>query len=147
MSLTKQRGPARIFILIFAALIVLWSFYRDYKSNTDVGLMEYRMITGHLNNSLEVIMIETKKQITILDQELREIFQNNDAELITRAEHLKLIKKYDDVQYLVNIHRVVKNENGQYKVSREQFNQFSFKTNTKFQIDNKVRDSISNIVQ
>jgi len=129
MSLTKQRGPARILILIIAAVIIGW------------------MVSGYLDNSFEVIMLETEKQYTVIDSEFKEIFENNDAEVISRQEQLTLLQKYGDLQYRVNIHLHVKNEKAHYRLSRENFNRMRFNTNLKFEVDRKVKDSITAIVE
>ena len=144
--LTKQKGPGRYFALALAAIIVGWTIYQEYKPHEELAQLEYRLITGYVNNSLEVIMIETAKQYTVLDADFKDIFQNNDAEIISRAEQLKLLQKYRNIQYRVNFNQVVKEENAQFRLSRERFNQVKFDTNIKFEIDRKVKDSIISIV-
>ncbi len=144
--LTKQKGPGRYFALALAAIIVGWTIYQEYKPHEELAQLEYRLITGYVNNSLEVIMIETAKQYTVLDADFKDIFQNNDAEIISRAEQLKLLQKYRNIQYRVNFNQVVKEENAQFRLSRERFNQVKFDTTIKFEIDRKVKDSIISIV-
>ncbi len=146
-SLSKQRGPGRAFALALAAIIIGWTIYQEYKGHQEVGQIEYRMISGYLNNSFEVIMIETAKQYTVIDPEFKDVFQNNDAEIVTRPEQLQLLQKYKDVQYRVNIKQNEKGENAQYRLSREKFNQIKFNSNIKFEIDRKVKDSIISIVE
>ena len=146
-SLSKQRGSGRVFALALAAIIIGWTIYQEYKSHQEVGQIEYRIVSGYLNNSFEVIMLETAKQYTVIDTEFKDIFQNNDAEIITRPEQLKLLQKYKEVQYRVNINQHVKGENAQYRLSREKFNQIKFNTDIKFELDRKVKDSIISIIE
>ena len=146
MSLTKRKGPARFIIILLVGALVAWSIYQELRADLEVGQLEYRMVTGNLDNSFEVIMLETEKQYTIIDSDFKEIFENNDAEVISRKEQISLLQKYNYLQYRVNIHLHVKNEKAQYRVNRETFNQMKFKSNIKFEIDRKVKDSIKAII-
>ena len=146
-GLTSQRKSGRFFALVLAAIIVGWTIYQEYKPHHEIGKLEYRMVTGDLNNSFEVIMLETSKQYTVLDTEVKDIFENNDAEIISRPEQLRLLQKYKNIQYRVNINQHVKGENAQFRLSREKFNQIKFESEIKFEIDRKVKDSIISIVE
>ncbi len=146
-SQAPQRKSIRSIILVIAAVIFAWTIYQEFRPHYDVGEMEYRLITGQKSGSFEVIMLETAKQFTVLDAEFKDIFENNDAEVITRQEQLKLLQKYMDLQYRVNIHVHVKEEKAQFRLSRENFNKIQFNTKLKYELDRKVKDSIIALVE
>jgi len=132
--------------LVFAAVIFGYTIYQELKPHYEVGQMEYRLVTGTLDGVQEVIMIETSRRITVLFTEFSEIFENNDAELVSRAEQLEMMQKTDDLQYRVSVNLPVKGEKAEFRLSRENFNLLKFNREIKFEVDRKVRDSISSIV-
>lgn len=139
---TNQRKSTRFLILIIAALIVGWTVYQEFRPNSEVGTMEYRLVTGNQDGEIEIIMIETSKHITVLNSSLKEIFENNDAEIISRPEQLELLQQYRNLQYRVSLNKDVKNENIQLRLSREDFNKILFDSKIVFRTDRKVQDSI-----
>ncbi len=143
---SPQRKSTRTILLAFAALIFAWTIYQEYRPHYEVGQMEYRLVTGIQGNSFEIIMLETAKQYTVLDAEFKEIFEHNDAEVISRPEQLKLLQKYKDLQYRVSINNLAKERKAQFRLSREHFNMMRFNTTIQFEIDRKVKDSIISIV-
>jgi len=147
MPISAQRKPLRVLILIIAAFIVAWSVYQESRAKVEVGELEYRMVSGILGGTFEVIMLETEKQFNLNDSAFISVFQINDAEIISRAEQLSLLQKYNNLQYRVNMYQNVKEEQAQFRVSREIFNQLKFNTNIKFEVDRKVQDSIVTIIE
>lgn len=146
MPIKSQRNTGRYFILLLAAGVVIWSVYQEFKPHQEVGQMEYRLLTGINDNTFEVIMLETSKQFTVFDTSLKEIFEYNDAEVISRPEQLQLLQTYNDLQYRVSLHNIVSEEKAEYRLSRENFNNLRFNSNIRFEIDRKVKDSITSIV-
>ena len=147
MSVTQQNRPLRYLVLIIAAGILIWSFYQELRPHNEVGQMEYRMVTGVKDNALEIIMVETEKQFTVIDSDFKEIFEYNDAEVVSRPEQLNLLQTYKDLQYRVSMHQYPRNEKAEFRLSRDNFNKMRFNTNIKYEIDRKVRDSITSIVE
>lgn len=141
-----QRKTYRTFILVFAAVIFGYTIYQELKPHYEVGQMEYRLVTGSLDGLLQVIMIETSSQITVLFPDFKEIFENNDAELVSRSEQLEMLQNTNDLQYRVSFNLPVKGEKAEFRLSRENFNLMKFNREIKFEVDRKVRDSISSIV-
>ena len=147
MPVAQQRKPVRYFVLFIAAGIMIWSFYQELRPHYEVGKLEYRMVTGVRDNAIEIIMVETEKQFTVIDSDFKEIFEYNDAEVVSRPEQLNLLQVYKDLEYRVSIHEYPRNEKAEYRLSRDNFNKMKFNTSIKFEIDRKVRDSISSIVE
>ncbi|MCD6346029.1 MAG: hypothetical protein J7L96_01280, partial [Bacteroidales bacterium] len=93
----RQSAPTRILMLIVAVVIIGWTFWQDRKSNTQLGELEYKMVTGVKNGSFQVIMLETADRFFVLDSTFRSIFDNNDAEEVSRPEQLQLLSAYSDL--------------------------------------------------
>lgn len=144
---TTNGRTFRPFILVFAALIFGYTIFQEFKPHYEVGDLEYRLVTGSQNDAFEVIMLETAKQYTVLNVDFKDIFENNDAEIISRPEQLQLLQKYKDLEYRVNIHKDISEGKAQYRLSRENFNKIKFNTKIKFEVDRKVKDSITSIVE
>jgi len=134
-------------VLVFAVVIFAYTIYQEFKPHYEVGKMEYRLVTGTQEGSFEIIMIETEEQYTVLNSTFKEIFENNDAEIISRPEQLELLQSYDNLQYRVSINKEVQGGKAQFLLSRENFNMIRFGTKLKFEVDRKVRDSITSIVE
>jgi hypothetical protein len=147
MPVSSQRRSLRYLVLIIAAVIVAYSVYNESRGQVEVGKMEYKLVCGTLEESFKVIMLETEPQFMVHDSDFTSFFEPNDAEVVSRAEQLKMLQKYDKLEYRVNICLCAKDEQAQYRLSRELFNQIIFETNIKFKTDRKVRDSIITIIE
>ena len=133
--------------MVFAVGIFAWSIYQEVKPKTEVGVMEYRMISGVQDDIFKVILLETDDKFNVHDTEFLDVIQDNDAEVISRPEQLRMMQKYDNLQYRVNFFQYPKEEQHQYRTSRDVFNQMKFNNIIKFEIDRKVRDSIVAIIE
>ncbi len=145
-TLRNQNKSFRMLILIIAVVLVAWSVWQDRKANTKLGELEYKMVTGVKDGSFQVIMLETSDRFFVLDSTFRSIFDNNDAEAITRPEQLQLLSAYKDLQYRVGFHQFVTEKQAQFRVNRDIFNQLEFNKNIKFEINKKVLDSLNQIL-
>ena len=83
----------------------------------------------------------------MIDSDFKDVFMYNDAEVVSRPEQLNLLQTYKDLQYRVSMHTYPRDEKAEFRLSRDNFNRMRFKTNIKFEIDRKVRDSITTLVE
>ena len=57
------------------------------------------MVTGEQNGNFQVIMFETSDRFFVLDSAFKQVFEENDAEVVSRPEHVQLLAKYKNLQY------------------------------------------------
>jgi len=141
-----QSLPSRIFLIVIALGIVGYSFFKQRQDNKKVGELEYRMVSGIKDGQFQIIMLETADRFNVLDSAFRSVFDQNDAEVISRTEQVSLFSSYTDLQYRIGVHECTDEEKIQYRVNRELFNQFTFNTRFKYQVDAAVGDSVSQIL-
>ena len=144
-TLAKRNNPFRIFLLIFAVGIVIWSVYQERKPADHQASLEFRMITGYENGVFQLIMVETPDRIFVLDSTFRDQFQNNTAETVTGPEQLALMEKYDQLQFRAGYHILGSDQKKEVRMTRELFNALRFEAPQEILIAPKVKDSLIQI--
>ena len=130
-----------------AAAILLWTWYQEQKPDVQSGVLEYKMVSGEKDGVFQVIMLETQDRITVLDAAYREIFENNDAEVVTRPEQLQMLENYNNLEYRLGFNQRSNNTKKQYRTSRELFNSIPFGPEIKYEIAGKKPDSLAALRQ
>ena len=146
MSLTRQSNKSvRMLIMIIALIIIAWSVYQEKKPVKSAANLEFRMVTGQKDGNFQVIMFETPDRYFVLDSAFRQTFEQNDAEIVSRQEQVKLLSAYQDLQYRAGLSIGKKNTKAQVRMSRDLFNALRFSTQFSAKIDSKVQDSLLSI--
>lgn len=138
----QSNRSVRLVVLILIAVLVAWNFYQRGKAKVETGRLEYRMLTGEKDGVFQVIMLETADRFTVMDSAYRDIFMDNQEEIVTRVEQMQLFENYDKLQFRVGFNLTDHNEQATYRVSRELFNQFDFRPESSFEIHGKRQDSL-----
>lgn len=140
----KQNKTIRSVILIFAIVFIFWTLYQEKRPIKASGQLEFRMITGVVEGSFQIIMLETADRFFVLDSAFRNSFEENDAEVVTRQEQLSLLSKYDDLQYRAGFSVGIngKEQTQQLRTTRDLFNMLTFERNLLLKTDAKVIDSL-----
>ena len=146
MSLTRQSNKTvRILMLIIVAVIVLWSLYQEKKPVKSASELEFRMVTGEQNGNFQVIMFETSDRFFVLDSAFKQVFEENDAEVVSRPEHVQLLAKYKNLQYRAGLSIGEDKLKKEVRLSRELFNVVHFNQTFTAEIHAKVSDSLLTI--
>lgn len=146
MSLTRQSNKSvRILILIVGAVIVIWSVYQDKRPVKEAAEMEFRMVSGEKNGKFQVIMFETSDRFFVLDSTFRQTFEQNDAEVVSRPEHIKLLASYKNLQYRAGLSVGKEHLKKEVRLSRELFNVIRFNSLFSSEIHPKIQDSLLSI--
>lgn len=139
---TPKNKFTRYAILVIAVGLLLWSVYQERKPLKSAADLEFRMVTGTKDGTFQVVMMETKDRFYVLDSIYRETFESNDAEIVTRQEHVQLLSNYKDVQYRAGLSLSGKEIKKEVRLSRELFNSMQFEHPLTVEISKKVSDSL-----
>jgi hypothetical protein len=131
--------------MIVAVVIIAWSIYQEKKPVKAAANLEFRMVTGQKDGNFQVIMFETPDRYFVLDEAFKEVFEQNDAEIISRQEQVKLLSAYKKLQYRAGLSTGEQETKTQVRMSRELFNSLRFNTVFTTEIHSKVRDSLLSI--
>jgi hypothetical protein len=141
-DIRKTNPLIRYGILVFVLGVFLWNYIHDHKPLIQTGRLEYRMVTGIRENHLQVILLETADRFVILDSAYREILISEDGELISRPKQLRLLEKYQNIEYRVGFSEESSGLKPGYRVTREVFNELRFGELMKYEVNKKQRDSL-----
>ncbi|MBT3242286.1 MAG: hypothetical protein HN352_03985 [Bacteroidetes bacterium] len=142
---SKQNTSIRFIILTLAVIFVIWSVYQERIAKTQLGVVEFKMVTGEKNGSFQVIMLETSDRFFVLDSAFRKTFETNDAEVVSRPEQLQLLSAYSDLQYRVGFHQIANGQRTQFRINRDHFNLLEFNKEIEFTIHRKITDSLNQL--
>jgi len=146
MSLTRQSNKTfRILTLVVVTVIIIWSVYQEKKPEKSVAELEFRMVTGELNDNFQVIMFETSDRFFVLDSAFRQVFELNDAEVVSRQENVKLLAKYSNLQYRAGLSIGEDQLKKEVRLSRELFNLVHFNQTYSAETHSQVTDSLLSI--
>jgi len=148
MSLRRQSNKTlRILTLVVVTVIILWSVYQEKKPKESVAELEFRMVTGEQDGNFQVIMFETSDRFFVLDSAFRQVFEVNDAEVVSRPEHVQLLAKYSNLQYRAGLSIGEDQLKKEVRLSRELFNLIHFNQTYSAETHSQIRDSLLTISQ
>lgn len=133
-----------LFILVLG--LFLWNYFQGRKDQIHTGTVEYRMVAGTKDGNFQVILLETADRYVILDSAYREVLVSEDGELISRPKQLRLLEKYQNIEYRVGFSEVSSGLKPTYRLAREIFNELHFGALIKYKINKKQKDSLLAIV-
>jgi len=140
---TPKPNPfLRYSLLVFVLAFFVWNYFQGKKPVIQTGTLEYRMVTGTKEGHFQVILMETPDRYVILDSAYREVLVSEDGELVSRAKQLRLLEKYQDIEYRVGFDERSSGLKPGYRVTRELFNELKFGEPMKYQVNKKQRDSL-----
>jgi len=141
-EIRKQNPYFRYGLLIIVLGTFLWSYLQNQKPAIQTGTLEYRMVAGTKDGHFQIILLETSDRYVILDSAYREVLVSEDGELISRPKQLKLLEKYQNIEYRVGFNEESSGLKPGYRVTRELFNGFKFGELMKYEVNKKQRDSM-----
>jgi len=143
----KQSPLVRVAILAAVLAVFAWSYFQEKKPKIETGNLEYRMVTGYKNGTLQLIMMEVEESYIIPDTAYRKDFDGSKEELVSRPLQLKMMETFENIEYRVGFNE----ETGakakpSYRVTREMFNAVKFGKLQKYEINKKQKDAIVRLV-
>jgi hypothetical protein len=141
-EIRKFNPYLRFGVLVFFLVLILWNFIQDRKPLIRTGQMEYRMVSGTRDGHFQVILLETTDRYVILDSAYRKILVSEDGELVSRPKQMRLLEKYQNIEYRVGFNEESAGAKPGYRVTRELFNGFKFGEPMKYEVNKKQRDSL-----
>lgn len=129
-------------LLVIVLGLFLWNYFQEKKPMVQTGKLEYRMVTGIKDGQFQVILLETPDRYVILDSSYREVLVSEDGELVSRPKQLKLLEKYQNIEYRVGFNAESVGLKPGYRVTRELFNELKFGSPMKYEVNKKQRDSL-----
>ncbi|MFA6127208.1 MAG: hypothetical protein WC699_07895 [Bacteroidales bacterium] len=144
----RTKNPyVRYGILVLVLGVFLWNYFQGQKPLIKTGTLEYRMVTGTKDGKLQVILLETSDRYVILDSTYREILVSEDGELISRPKQLRLLEKYQNIEYRAGFNEQSSGLKPGYRVTRELFNELKFGEPIKYEVNKKQRDSLTGLAK
>lgn len=145
-EIRKTNPFLRYGLLIFVLGLFLWNYLQEKKPLIQTGKLEYRMVAGTRDGNFQVILLETADRYVILDSAYREVLVEEDGELVSRPKQLRLLEKYQNIEYRVGFNEESSGLKPGYRVTRELFNSFKFGEPVKYEVNKKQRDSLVGII-
>jgi hypothetical protein len=148
MDTVKKPNPYLRYGVFVAVLgVFLWTYFQEKKPRIETGSLEFRMVSGVKDSNFQVILIETPDRYVILDSTYREALNLEDEEMISRPEQLKLLEKYQNIEYRIGFNETSTASKPSYRVTREVFNGVAFGNPLKYEVSKKTKDAIVRLVQ
>lgn len=145
---TPKTNPyVRYGILVIVLGVFLWNYFQGQKPLIQTGKLEYRMVTGIKDGHFQVILLETSDRYVILDSAYREILVSEDGELVSRPKQLRLLEKYQNIEYRVGFNEKSSGLKPGYRITRELFNELKFGEPMKYEVNKKQKDSLVGLVK
>jgi len=146
-QIPKTNPFVRYGFLVIILGFFLWNYFQGQKPLIQSGKLEYRMVTGIKDGHFQVILLETTDRYVILDSAYREILVSEDGELVSRPKQLRLLEKYQNIEYRVGFSEESSGLKPGYRVTRELFNELKFGEPMKYEVNKKQRDSLVGLVK
>lgn len=145
---TPKPNPfLRYSLLVFVLAFFIWNYFQGQKPLIKTGTLEYRMVTGTKDGHFQVILLETSDRFVILDSAYRDILISEDGELVSRPKQLRLLEKYQNIEYRVGFNEQSSGLKPGYRITRELFNELKFGEPMKYEVNKKQRDSLVEIIK
>lgn len=145
-AIKKTNPYIRYGLLIIVLGLFIWNYLQEQKPMVKAGTLEYRLVGGTREGNFQVILIETADRYVILDSLYREVLVEEDGELISRPKQLRLLEKYQNIEYRAGFSEDSGKMKPTYRVTRELFNSFKFGNPVKYEINKKQRDQLLGII-
>lgn len=146
-EIRKTNPYVRYGILVLVLGVFLWNYFQGQKPVIQTGKLEYRMVTGTKEGHFQVILLETTDRYVILDSAYREVLVSEDGELVSRPKQLRLLEKYQNIEYRVGFNEESSGLKPAYRVTRELFNELKFGEPMKYEVNKKQRDSLTGLAR
>ena len=141
----KPNPYIRYVALGIALFVVIFSLIEKSRPVTRTGTLEFRMVAGEVQGQFQIILLETADRYIILDSAFREILTAEDGELISRPKQLRLLEKYNEIEYRAGFSEPREGLKPVYQTSRELFNEFVFGKPFTYKISKERTDSLTGI--
>lgn len=146
-EIRKTNPFMRYGLLIFVLGLFIWNYFQNQKPMIETGRLEYRMVAGTRDGNFQVILLETADRYIILDSAYREVLVSEDGELISRTKQLRLLEKYQNIEYRVGFNEESSALKPGYRVTRELFNDLKFGQPVKYEVNKKQHDSLTGLMK
>ncbi|MFH0761173.1 MAG: hypothetical protein V2A67_06690 [Bacteroidota bacterium] len=147
METVKKPNPYIRYGVFIAVLgVFLWTYFQEKKPRIETGNLEFRMVSGLQEGTFQVILIETPDRYVILDSTCREVLNLEDGEMVSRPEQLKLLEKYQNIEYRVGFNEGSTGTKPSYRVTREVFNSVAFGHPIQYEVSKKAKDALVKLV-
>lgn len=147
MDTVRKPNPYVRYGVIIAVLgVFLWTYFQEKKPRIETGSLEFRMVSGLQEGTFQVILIETPDRYVILDSTYREVLNLEDEEMISRPEQLKLLEKYQNIEYRLGFNEGSTGTKPSYRVTREVFNGVAFGNPVPYEVSKKTKDALVRLV-
>lgn len=147
MDTVRKPNPIIRYGVFVAVLgVFLWTYFQEKKPRIETGNLEFRMVSGMQEGIYQVILIETPDRYVILDSTYREALNLEDEEMISRPEQLKLLEKYQNIEYRIGFNEVSTGTKPSYRVTREVFNSVDFGDPIPYEVSKKTKDALVKLV-
>jgi len=143
----KQSPYVRYTILVAVLGVFLWTYFQEKKPRVETGTLEYRMVTGVNKGNFQLIVMEIPESFIIPDSAYRKVFDNSQAELVSRPLQVKMMETFQNIEYKIGINEESSRTKPTYRVTREVFNSVRFGVPLKYEIDKKQKDGIIKLVE
>jgi hypothetical protein len=134
-------------ILAVVLVLFVYNYVQTKKPLVQTGNLEYRMVTGTKDGHFQVILLETADRYVILDSTYRDELVTEDGELLSRPKQLRLLEKYQNIEYRVGFNEESSGRKPGYRVTRELFNEFTFSGPMKYEVNKKQHDSLTGMAK
>ncbi len=147
MDTVRKPNPYLRYGVIIAVLgVFVWTYFQEKKPRIETGSLEFRMVTGLQDGTFQVILIETPDRYVILDSTYRDALNLDDEEMISRPEQLKLLEKYQNIEYRIGFNEESTATKPSYRVTREVFNTADFGNPIRYEVSKQTKDALVRLV-
>ena len=147
MDTVRKPNPYLRYGVIIAVLgVFLWTYFQEKKPRIETGNLEFRLVSGLQDGTFQVILIETPDRYVILDSTYRDVLNLEDEEMISRPEQLKLLEKYQNIEYRVGFNEGSTATKPSYRVTREVFNTVAFGNPIRYEVSKQTKDALVRLV-
>ncbi len=141
---TRRSSVTSILSLTIIALVIILSYCSPI---IEVGIIEYKLITGTNDNKLHIIMHNTGGEIFSRDNKYKNFISAKDGNLVVdKALEDEIKSAYSDITYRISICLSSNNETVTLTASKDIFNNLKVGSTAKFEI-NRSRNTIERLVQ
>lgn len=140
----RRSSVTSMLSLIITALIIMLSYCSPV---TEVGTIEYKLITGMNDNKLHVIILDTGREIFSIDNDYKNFISARNGNLVVDKVLEDAIKSaYSDISYRISVCLSSNNETVTLTASKEIFNNLTVGSTAKFEINRSRKHTIERLV-
>ncbi|UCG91073.1 MAG: hypothetical protein JSV97_08260 [candidate division WOR-3 bacterium] len=141
---TRRSSVTSTLSLLILAIIIMLSHCSPI---TEVGTIEYKLITGTSDNELHIIMHNTGREIFSIDNEYKNFISVKGGNLVVdKALEDEIKSAYSNITYRISICLSSNNETVTLTASKDIFNNLKVGSTAKFEINRSKRNTIERLV-